>query len=113
MHDMGYKDNYEMEAPRSTKKEKNPARYPVVHLHSNVPDFIMDKDVGNKCKLMIEVELVQKGINDHEDRKEESAELKITGMEYVGKAGRMTKDEYKNASDKDREDYDKRSVGLK
>lgn len=112
MIDMGVKEK-PLEMSTVGKSEgKNKVSYPSFSVYKKVPEFLTDKDVGHKCRIEIEVEVTGKSINDSPDGKRETVDLRILKMGYIGKAGKITKDEYLSKSEEEREEYDKKDKGI-
>lgn len=110
MFDMGYKEEgLGVEVPSKSEKK---IRYPSLYLNNKVPDDLMDKDVGHMCRIEIIGKVVSKGIDEGQSRKRENLTIEIHKIGYISKAGKATKEEYKKMSDKEKEEYNKRDVGL-
>ena len=61
MQDMGYKSKNDMPMAVSSK-EGNKIRYPSFSIYEKVPDFLMKKDVGDTCELVMQVKVTEKSI---------------------------------------------------
>ena len=79
MHDMGYKEDYDGGIKSSISKEM---RYPSIILYNNVPDVLMKKDVGEKCRLVIDVVLTEKGIEESNKKKKNHVRLDIKSIGF-------------------------------
>ena len=105
--DMGYKPKKtDMSQPMNTEEPK--IQYPNMYIDHNVPEDIMDKDVGHICRLEIVAKVISKSIDEHGGDKRMRVELEIHKMGYISEAGKKTKDEYLDMNDNEREDYDKK-----
>lgn len=105
MMDMGYKNDSSLGAV--PEKGENKTHYPTLYLSEKVPPELMDKDIGESCRIEIVGKVVSKGINEEGDNRRENLTIEINKMGYVGKAGKKTKEEWLAMNDKDRENYDK------
>ena len=106
--DMGYKR--EGGAGEPTAVESKKMLYPSIYIDNKVPDDLMDKDVGQMCRLEVVGKIVSKGINENGDKKRQSMTIDIHKLGYLGKAGKVTREEYDSMSDEDKDEYDKKSV---
>ena len=100
------------ESPSGGKKGKDPVIYPSFHL-SNPPDFLMDKDVGHKCRIECVIEIKSKSVDESNGKTRWSVSADIHSMGYKSKAGKLSKDEYLNLPEKEREEYDDMEIGGK
>ena len=112
MIDMGRKGNGLETA--SPSNEKNRIYYPSLHLDTKVPPMLMDKDIGEMCRLEIVGKIVSKSINENDrtEGRRENMTIEVHKMGYVGKAGKLTKKEYLSKNEDEREEYDKEDVGV-
>jgi hypothetical protein len=108
LKDMGYKDKISTGAPVEAKQPQ--IRFPSFSLERNIPEELMGKDIGETCRLELVVKVVGKSINQYSENKNERIELEIHKLGYIGKAGKMGKEEYLNASDEEREKNDKENI---
>lgn len=101
LKDVGHK----MEAPTAVGegKDKNKIIYPTLYIPS---DILSGKEVGEMCRLEVIVKIT--GQQESEERKETTLEIHKVG--YIGKASKMSKEEYLNASDEEREKNDKENL---
>ena len=112
MVDMGKKPEKGAEIPVPAGGEPK-IYYPTLSLYDKVPDELMDKPLGSMCRIEIVGKIINKGIDENKRGRRESMSIDIHKMGYIGKAGRVSKEEYNKMSDSEKEDYDKESVGLK
>jgi hypothetical protein len=101
LKDVGHKQ--EVTAVPEGNKEKNKIIYPTLYLPS---DVLTGKEVGEMCRLEIVAKIT--GQQESEDRKETTLEIHKVG--YLGKAGKMNKEEYLNASDDEIDKNDRENI---
>lgn len=82
MTDMGYKDSMVTSVPESTGKNK--IRYPNIYLRNKIPEYLIKKNVGDTCKLMVEVKLTSKTIESGSGREEKRLEFDVLKMGIAG-----------------------------
>lgn len=110
MQEMGWKPK-KSEGPQVAESAPEPKmQYPRMYIERNVPSELMDKDVGNICRLEIVAKVVSKSIDERDENKSERCELEIHKLGYIGKAGKMSKEEYLKASDEEREKNDRENI---
>lgn len=90
-----------MEAPIAVGegKDKNKISYPILYIPS---DVLSGKEIGEMCRLEVIVKIT--GLQEKETT------LEIHKVGYIGKAGKMSKDEYLKASDDEREKNDRENM---
>lgn len=108
LKNMGYKDSTSTAVPSETKQPQ--IRFPSFSLEKNIPEDLMGKDIGEMCRLELVVKIVGKSINQYSENKNERVELEIHKLGYIGKAGKLSKEEYLSKSDEEREKYDRDSM---
>lgn len=109
MKDLGYKMSDEGIAAPGDRKDKT-TYYPSIHISKNVPGELMDKEVGDMCRLEVVAKIVSKNISEGESGEKESITIDVHKLGYIGKAGKVTKEEYLNKSKEARDEYDKKEV---
>ena len=108
MYDMGYKlPKGEGPIPAEGSSESN-MLYPSMHIDKKIPEDLRSKDVGEMCRLEVVGKVVSKSEND----RGESMSIEVHKMGYIGKGGKVTKDEYLDMDEDKREEYDKRDTGV-
>lgn len=114
MKDMGQQvpDYGGIEATSPAKPKKTITRYPSFYIDGNVPEELMSKDIGHTCRVMIEVEVISKGMDQREgqDNRGERLELKVKKLGYVSSGGKKSKDEYMAMDETSRDAYDKEQM---
>ena len=108
LKNMGYKDSTSTAVLSETKQPQ--IRFPSFSLEKNIPEDLMGKDIGEMCRLELVVKIVGKSINQYSENKNERVELEIHKLGYIGKAGKLSKEEYLSKSDEEREKYDRDSM---
>lgn len=108
MYDMGYKS----ELTEASSKQDETIRYPSAYLENNIPEELMNKEIGSKCRLEIEIEIKNKGINERDGKKRTNLGFDILKVGYIGKGGKLTKKEYLDKSEEEREDYNKKDLKI-
>ena len=107
---MGYKP-LKTDAPQAVGLSEPKMQYPSLYIDRKVPQEIMDKDVGEMCRLEVVGKIKSKSIDSTSDGEEKQrVEIEIHKMGYIGKAGKVTRDEYLSKNDEEREEYDKKEV---
>lgn len=98
MIDLGEKSSGLCEAP-----EKNKKWYPSI----TVPlSLVKGKALGTECRF----EFVGKITSIEESERRSDARIELKSGKYLAKAGKKSKEEYKEMSDDEREEYDKESM---
>jgi len=104
LKDMGFKDNVSTAVPSEAKQPQ--IRFPSFSLERNIPEDLIGKDIGEICRLELVVKVVGKSINQYSENKNERIELEIHKLGYIGKAGKLSKEEYLAKSEDERTKYD-------
>ena len=65
-------------------------------------DIFKGNAVGDKCRIEISGEIVNIG--------KENVSVEVHKSKYIGKAGKVSKDEYTSMKDADREKYDREQM---
>ena len=73
----------------------------------------MKHNIGDEIRLEVVVKIKGKDIRESEGKKRKGIDMDIMKLQVLGKAGKVSEEEYDNMSDEDKESYDKESVGLK
>ena len=84
-------------------KLKNRISYPSLHIPS---DVLSGKEVGETCRLEVIAKIT--GQQESEDRKETTLEIHKVG--YIGKAGKLSREEYDKKTTEEKDAYDKEEV---
>ena len=108
MMDLGRKDSGPTTAPLEANQSK--VRYPSLTLSKNIPEELMGKYIGAECRLEIIVKVMGKSIDTYSEDKSERVELEIRKLGYIGKAGKLSKEEYLGKSDDEKAKYDEEQV---
>jgi len=111
LYDMGYKPN-KTDMPVAVNEKEPKIQYPHMYIDRKVPASLMDKEVGHICRLEVVAKVVSKSIDERDDNTVNRLELQIQKLGYVGEAGKKTREEYLKSDEKEREEYDKESVGM-
>jgi len=109
MMDMGYMPKkadtiLQSEAPEPKKQ------YPRLYIDKKIPQEIMNKDIGEMCRLEIIGKIVSKSMDERNGENIQRTEIEIHKMGYIGQVGKLTKEEYLKRNDDEREEYDKEQV---
>jgi len=90
---------HDMDQPSIDGESTNKVSYPSLY----VPlDLVKGKTIGDVCRIEIRAKIV--GLRENE------ATLDVMKGQYIGKSGKVTKDEYKSMRDEDRESYDMKKM---
>jgi hypothetical protein len=109
MMDMGKKIDNESQPAVPSSGKKNRISYPGFSISEIIPQELKDAPVGSTCRLEIIVKKTGDTIETYNEGKPR-VELEIHKLGYIGKAGKMGKEEYLNASEEDREKNDKENI---
>ena len=108
MMDMGRKN----EGPTAVGENEGKTRisYPGFSITGDkIPEELANAKVGDKCRL----EIIVKKIGDRIDtygKGEPSIEIEVHSLGYIGKAGKLSKEEYLGKSDDEKSKYDEEQV---
>ena len=109
---LGYKyPKQTVESPALVDKDQ--VMYPSIHFERKVPPELMDKDIGETCRCEVVLKIRSKGMNQYGPESNENLSADVLSLNYLGKAGKKTKEEYLKMSDEDRESYDKEQLESK
>jgi hypothetical protein len=111
MIDMGHK----MEEPTAVGegKEKNKMSYPSFSITGDkIPDELKSAELETMCRCEIIIKKVGDDIDTYAEGQPRRIQLEIHKLGYIGKAGKVTKDEYLAKSPEERDTYDREQVGL-
>lgn len=111
LKDMGYKDSVSMAV--NEKQSEPKVRYPSFSLHKNIPEELMSKDIGEVCRIELVVKVIGKSIDQYSEDRHERLELEIHKLGFIGKAGKLSKEEYLGKSEEERAKYDKERLESK
>jgi len=107
--DMGKKSNDEAQPAISNSKEVK-ISYPGFSMcDKQIPQELADAKVGDMCRLEIVVKKTGDDLDTYDGNKPR-IQVEIHKLGYLAKAGKMSKEEYLNASDEDRADNDKENT---
>jgi len=101
--DLGIKRKEEFGGePFDSKKHQNEKVFPSFRIHNNVPKemFKFDPDTDFRAEVILRVK--SKEVNESPERKRTEMSLQVKSIKVLGK-NKMTKNEFKNASDEDRD----------
>lgn len=104
--DIGRKPEEETAVPVEGKKGNPEKYYPELSLNDNVPEDLASLEVGAMVRLEVVAKIRSKTTNEGEDGKKNNLSIEVQKIGYIGKAGKMTKDEYLNASQDERDKND-------
>jgi len=105
---MGYKQ--EQPVAVSPGKEESKVSYPGFSLSHNIPDELMEKEMGNMVRLEVVARITGKSINTYSKQEEKRVELEVVKLGVMGDAGKRTKEEYLSMDRDARESYDKEQI---
>ena len=110
--DMGRKEP--MEQPVEGKSKEPKITYPSLSIKGDkIPEELKDA----KLLTMFRCEIIVKKIGDdivtYDEGEPRRVELEIHKLGYIGKAGKLSKEEYLSASEEEREKNDKETADLK
>lgn len=108
MMDMGKKS----ESPTMVGEEKGKTRisYPSFSISGDkIPQELADAKVGDKCRCEIVIKKIGYSIDTY-NKGENRVEVEIHSLGYIGKAGKLSKEEYLSKSDEDKAKYDEEQV---
>jgi hypothetical protein len=108
MMDMGNQMK-ETKALTPVGEEPPKVSYPTLYLDKS-PEDLMNKEIGEMCRLEVIVKIIGKRISDNNEGKKETIDLEIHQLGYMAKAGKKNKDEYLAMDEKAREAYDKEQI---
>ena len=111
LKDMGYKDS--IPAAVNEKQSEPKIHYPSLSLHKNIPEELMGKDIGEVCRIELVVKVVGKSIDQYSEDRNERVELEVHKLGFIGKAGKLSKEEYLSKSEEERAAYDKEQLDTK
>ena len=109
--DMGRKEEgLTSVAPTEGKSKKVRISYPGFSMRGDsIPEEMKKATVGDMCRCEIVIKKIGDSIDTYSNQ-EPRVEVEIRQLGYLGKAGKLNKDEYLNASDEEREKNDKENM---
>ncbi len=111
LKDMGYKESIPTAVNEKLVKPK--IRFPLFSLCKNIPEELMGKDIGEVCQIELVVKVVGKSIDQYSEDRGERLELEIHKLGFIGKAGKLSKEEYLSKTEEERAEYDKEQIETK
>jgi hypothetical protein len=106
--DMGRKSNETPAIAEGGKKIK--ISYPGFSMCDNqIPEELASAKVGDMCRLEIVVKKTGDDIDTYDDNKPR-IQVEIHKLGYIGKAGKLSKEEYFSKSEEERKDYDTKQL---
>jgi len=110
MKDMGHKEESPSIAPAEGKSKKVRISYPGFSMRGDsIPEELKTAAVGDKCRLEIIVRKTGDSIDTYGNQ-EPRVEVEIHSLGYIGKAGKVSKEEYLAKSEDERGKYDKEQM---
>ena len=104
--DMGRKE----ETPTTVGEDKSRISYPSFSIQGDkIPEELKTAPVGGLCRLEIVVKKIGDSIDTY-DKQEPRVEVEIRKLGYIGKAGKLSKEEYLGKSEEERAEYDKENM---
>lgn len=103
MIDMGYKSKKDEGPQVIGPGSGDKIQYPTLHISKKIPEDLRDKKIDEMCRI----EIVGRIASISKDEYGESIGIEIQKMGYIGKGGKVTKEEYMDMSDEKREEYDR------
>lgn len=100
---------FDLGIKRSTGSGLPKIDYPGLYL-DKVSDELMNKELGGLCRLEIVVKIESKSIDEREGKKTRSMRLEVQKMRFIGKAGKLNKEEYMDLNPPEREAYDSEQI---
>jgi hypothetical protein len=108
MIDMGEKERRDLGITSSNGKKVSYQTFSI--RGDKIPQELQDAVNGAKCRLEIIVRKVGDTIDTYTDEEPRRVELEIRGLGYIGKAGKISKEEYLAKTEDERTDYDKKQM---
>jgi len=102
------KQDFDLESP---SKPTNKKVFPSMHLHVNIPDELFKLDVLEENRAEIIFKVTDKGANENEKNIRKNLTIEIHKIKVLGK-NKMTKDEFKKASDDERDAESERLLNV-
>ncbi len=113
MMDMGHKvDTGLGPSIAESSKGKNKISYPGFSITENIPEELANAKVGDMMRCEIIVKKVGDSIETYNESKPR-VEMEVYKLGCIGKAGKISKEEYFAKSDEDRAKYDKEQMDMK
>ena len=75
MTDLGFKDTFFDEPVSSSKNKKT--RFPNLRIREKVPPFLMSKDIEDTFKAIVELKVIEKGIESGKNGTDEHIEFDV------------------------------------
>jgi len=111
MVDMGTKNEYHGDIARSNDEPR--ITYSGFSVKGDkIPQELRDAKVGDSLRCEIEIKKTGDTIDTYSKGQPPRVEVEIHKLGYIGKGGKMNKDEYLKSSKEERENYDKEDLGV-
>ena len=109
--DLGIKRKEEFGQPFDSKKHQNEIVFPSFSIEKDVPDelFKFDPDTDIRAEVILRVK--SKGMDESTDSKRKNIRLQVKKIKVIGK-DKMTREEFKNASDEKRDNESTRRLNI-
>lgn len=111
MIDLGQKEEGPVAVESAGKSKKQKIRYPSFSMRGeDIPEELKNAKNGDMCRCEIIIRKIGDNIDTYAEGEPRRVEVEVRKLGYIGKAGKMSKEEYLNASDDEREKNDKENM---